>query len=59
MDWTQDQIAAIIGLRMQLAQALAKLKENEDGLRKDADTGRGNLAAIEGGKGQDDRAGNA
>lgn len=37
MDWTQDQIAAvigtkeleIIGLRMQLSQALARIKELE------------------------------
>lgn len=67
MNFTQDQIAAIIGnqylevvaLRMENAALAAKLKEMEDGLRKDADGARGKLALHEGGKGQDDVASDA
>lgn len=50
MNWTEDQIAAVvgmkelelIGLRMQLAQALARIKELE------STTEKTDLAAIEG-----------
>ena len=67
MNFTQDQIAAIIGnqyleivaLRLANAELVSKLKEKEDGLHKDLDPSGGKLALVEGDKGPDDRARNA
>lgn len=58
MDWNSDQIAAIIGtkeleligLRMALAQAQARIKELEDENKPDGGRSKVELASLEGGK---------
>jgi hypothetical protein len=57
MEWTQDQISAvigakeleIIGLRMELARALTKIKEMEDAAKPDGGRPKVELAAVESG----------